>query len=186
MNEWDKRLQVRNLIRNLRPNIVFLQETKLELITKAVIHSLWGGQHVDWSYLSSCGASERVLLMWDTRVVDKVEEAVGSFSVSCKFKSVVDQFVWAFTGVYGPSPMSDRRLLWEELFGLSSWWKVPWCMGGDFNVVRFPSEHAGSTIFTTAMCEFSDFISEQGLLDIPIEGANFTWSNYREVESKAR
>ena len=30
--------------------------------------------------------------MWDRRVVEKVEEAVGHFSVSCKFKNVGDQF----------------------------------------------------------------------------------------------
>ena len=59
-------------------------------------------------------------------------------------------------------------------------------MGGDFNVVRFPSEHSGSTVFTVAMREFSDFISEQSLIDLPLEGGSFTWSNLQEVESKAR
>ena len=63
LNEWDERLQVRNLIKNWRLDIVCLQETKLELITRAVIRSLWGGQHVDWSYLGSCRASGGVLLM---------------------------------------------------------------------------------------------------------------------------
>ena len=82
--------------------------------------------------------------------------------------------------------MSERRFLWEELFSLSSWWNVPWCMGGDFNVVRFPSEHSDSTVFTVAMREFSDFISEQSLIDLPLEGGSFTWSNLQEVESKAR
>ena len=33
--------------------------------------------------------------MWDRRVVEKVEEAVGYFSVSCKFKNAGDQFEWA-------------------------------------------------------------------------------------------
>ena len=88
----------------------------------------------------------QVVVMWDMRVVDKVEEAVGSFSVFCKFKSVVDQFDWAFTSVYGPNSVIVRRLLWEELFGLSSWWNVPWCVGGDFNAVRFPFERVGSTV----------------------------------------
>ena len=46
-----------------------LQESKMGLINRAVIRSLWGGQHVDWSYLGSCGASRGVLLMWDTWVV---------------------------------------------------------------------------------------------------------------------
>ena len=123
--------------------------------------------------------------MWDTRVVNKVEEAVGRFSVSCRFTNVSDQFVWAFTGVYGPNSVRDRRLLWEELFGLNSWWNV-WCVGGDFNVIRFPSERSGSTSFTAAMREFSNFVSEQGLIDIPFQGGSFTWSNTREVASKAR
>ena len=82
--------------------------------------------------------------------------------------------------------MRDRRLLWEELVGLNSWWNVPWCVGGDFNVVRFSSERSGSTSFTVAMWEFSSFISEQGLIDILLQGGFFTWSNSREVVSKAR
>ena len=81
------------------------------LINRAVIRSLWGGQHVDWSYLGSCGAFSGVLVMRDTRVVNKIEEAVGRFSVSCKFTTVLDQFVWAFTGVYGPNLHRDRRFL---------------------------------------------------------------------------
>ena len=59
-------------------------------------------------------------------------------------------------------------------------------MGGDFNVVRFPSEQLGSVFFTQAMNQFSDFISEHGLIDLPLEGRNFTWSNSREVVSRSR
>ena len=83
----------------------------MELITKVVIHSFWGGQHVVWSYLGSYGASGGLLLKWDTRIMDKVEEGVGHFSVSCKFKSVVDQFIRVFTRVYVPNSVGDRRFL---------------------------------------------------------------------------
>ncbi|KAL4609846.1 hypothetical protein ACB092_08G010200 [Castanea dentata] len=165
LNEQDKRLRVRNLIRKWEPGVVCLQETKMGLINRAVVRSLWGG-HVDWSYLGSCGASGGVLVMWDTRVVNKTEEAVERFSVLCK----------AFTGVYGPNLHRDRKFLWEELCGLTSWWSVPW----------FPSEHLGSNSFIAAMREFSNFISEQGLINLPLQGGTFTWSNFREVVSKAR
>ena len=80
------------MIRKLGSNMVCLQETKMGLINRAVICSLWGGHHVDWSYLGSCGAFGGVLMMWDTQVVNKMEEAIGRFSVSCKFTSVSDQF----------------------------------------------------------------------------------------------
>uniref|UniRef100_A0A2N9EFL4 Reverse transcriptase domain-containing protein n=1 Tax=Fagus sylvatica TaxID=28930 RepID=A0A2N9EFL4_FAGSY len=127
-----------------------------------------------------------ILLMWDSRIVEKLEGAVGYFSVSCKFKNVEDHQVWMFTGVYGPNINSDRRLMWDELAGIRSWWDVPWCLGGDFNVVRFPAERVGSTNFSTSMHEFSDFISSHGLIDIPLTGGNFTWSNNREISSMSR
>ena len=43
-------------------------------------------------------------------------------------------------------------------------------MDGDFNVVRFPSERLGSNSFTAAIREFSNFISEQGFIDLPLQG----------------
>ena len=63
---------------------------------------------------------------------------------------------------------------------------MPWCFGGDFNAVRFPSERSGSGPFSSAMVNFSDFISELGLIDLPFEGGTFTWSNSREVASCSR
>ena len=51
----------------------------------------------------------------------------------------------------GPNSDGDKRLLWDELPGLCNWWNIPWCVGGDFNVVLFPYEHLGSIFFTQAM-----------------------------------
>ncbi len=48
-------------------------------------------------------------------MIQKVEEAVGSYSVSCKFREVSSSFEWAFSRVYSPSRGVDRRMLWEEL-----------------------------------------------------------------------
>uniref|UniRef100_A0A7N2LZ40 Uncharacterized protein n=1 Tax=Quercus lobata TaxID=97700 RepID=A0A7N2LZ40_QUELO len=51
----------------------------------------------------SDGALGGVLIMWDCRVVEKVEEVVGQYSVSCRFKNVGDQLEWALTSFYGPN-----------------------------------------------------------------------------------
>ena len=63
---------------------------------------------------------------------------------------------------------------------------MPWCVGGDFNVMRFPSERSGSVYFTIAMRRFSAFISKQSLVDLPLVGGTFTRSNSREVASRSR
>ena len=137
MNDSGKRLCIKNMMKDWNADIICLQETKMELITAQIIRSLWRCHYVDWVFLGSIGASGGIVLMWDKRVVEKVEDAVGSFSVSCKFKNVEDQNVWMFTGVYGPNVDGDRGLMWDELAGIRSWWDVPWCLGGDFNVVWF-------------------------------------------------
>ena len=104
--------------------------------------------------------------MWDTRV----DEAVGYFSVSCKFCSIIDLQEWFVSGVYSPQNDGERLLMWEELACINSWWGVPWCLGRHFNVIQFPSKKLGGQHFTQAMVGFSDFLFSCGLLDTPLEG----------------
>uniref|UniRef100_A0A2N9EI09 Reverse transcriptase domain-containing protein n=1 Tax=Fagus sylvatica TaxID=28930 RepID=A0A2N9EI09_FAGSY len=142
--------------------------------------TMWTGvSRVQWGFGG-------ILLMWAKRCVEKLEDAFGIYSVSCKFKNVADQKVWMYTGVYGPNADRERSLMWDELAGIRSWWGLPWCVGGDFNVVRFPSKRMGSVGFSPGMYEFSDFISDNGLIDIPLSGGNFTWLNNREMVSMSR
>lgn len=51
-------------------------------------------------------------LLWDERIVEKVDEALGRFSISYKFKNVNDQFFFfwggVLTGVYGPNLDLER------------------------------------------------------------------------------
>jgi hypothetical protein len=55
------------------------------------VRSLWGIHHIDWLYLWSIRASGGILIMWDTRVVAKTDDAIGHYSVSCKFQNVLDK-----------------------------------------------------------------------------------------------
>ncbi|XP_059446549.1 uncharacterized protein LOC132178109 [Corylus avellana] len=100
------------------------------------------------------------------------------FVVACVFRSVTDNFEWAFAGVYGPNDAGIRSTFWDELGGVMNVWDRPWCVGGDFNVVRNPGERLRATRQTQAMTAFADFIFEHGLSDLPMVGG-LTWSNRR-------
>jgi len=65
--------------------------------------------------LDSRGALGGVLIMWDRRVVEKVDECVGEFTLVVTFQNVDDHLTWAFAGVYGPN--SDGGI--EGFFGMS-------------------------------------------------------------------
>ena len=108
-----------------------------------------------------------------------MDTEVGDYVAACSFKNVVDGFEWAFAGVYGSNGDCDRRLLGDELAGLLCWWDLLWCIWGDFNAIRFPSERPGGRRISSTMREFSDFIFERGLMDLPLTGGLCTWSNSR-------
>jgi len=180
LNAIEKRLKIRGLLRDWKADIVCLVETKMTVISREVVRSLWGCYHVDWCYLGANGALGGILLMLDRRVVEKVEECVGRSTVACSLRNSGDNVVWAFVGVYGPNDDRDRRDLWVELAGLMSLWELPWCIGGDFNVVRFPSERSSGASYSATMEEFSDFIFMHNLVDLPLVDGQFTWSNNQE------
>ena len=58
-------------------DILFLQETKMEVINRSVVRSLWGSQFVDGDFLDVEGDSSGVLLLWDKRVVQTIDVAKG-------------------------------------------------------------------------------------------------------------
>jgi exonuclease III len=186
LNSKEKRSQIRNALKMWNGEIICLQETKMSNIGRAEIGSLWGNRFAGWVFLESEGASGGVLIMWDKRVTEVQDWVKGQYSISCRFRNVQDQFEWAFSGVYGPNADAERFTLWEELAGVRSWWDVPWCIGGDFNVMRFPSEKLGGGRVTSAMRNFSDFISEMELIDLPLMEGPFTWSNNQDPPSKSR
>jgi hypothetical protein len=177
LNEGRKRLKIRNLLSKWKVDIVCLQETKLKMVSNQLVQSLWRCPYKEWCHVDSCGASGGILLMWDRRVVSKIEDCLGNYVVACSFRNVEDGFLWAFAGIYGPNNNGLRRFLWEELAGLMSIWALPWCIGGDFNATIFLRERSGGTGFRRAASEFADFIVDHGLMDLPLGGGVSTWSN---------
>jgi len=87
--------------------------------------------------------------MWDKRLIEKIEVYVGEFVLAYSFRSIADDFSLAFVGVYGPCNDTIRRSLWVELAGL-----------------------LGGSCLGSPKCRFVgiffDFISEQGLMDLPL------------------
>ena len=77
--------------------------------------------------------------------------------------------------MYGPNEDNLQGALWEELSRMHSRWNTAWCVFGDFNTIRYPSERLGCEAFSPAMFAFSDFIEANYLVDLPLEGASFTW-----------
>ena len=99
-----------------------------------------------------------------------VEMEVGKYSVSCRFKNCEDGFCWMFSGVYGPSVKVEREDFLSELGAIRGLWNEPWCAAGDFNMIRFPSEHSRGGHLSPTMRRFSKVIEELELRDLSLQG----------------
>ena len=164
-----------------KPDVVILQETKKEVINWALIGAVWGVRFKDWAYLPSVGKSGGILIIWDVRVVRATECITGSFSLSIHLSPLQGESWW-LSGIYGPCRYREREEFWEELAGLYGFCGDRWCLGGDFNIVRFPYEKlgvAGRGRLSKSMKDFNTFINETGLRDLNLTNAEFTWSNGR-------
>ncbi|XP_077231884.1 uncharacterized protein LOC143864904 [Tasmannia lanceolata] len=91
-------------------------------------------------------------------------------------QSVGEPILVTYTGIYGPTVRNDKVHLWEELAVVRNKWGHPWCLGGDFNEVRWVEERMGCRRSNQSMSEFSEFIARHELIDIPLSRAKFTWS----------
>ena len=79
--------------------------------------------------------------------------------------------------MFGPTRDEIRLDFWNEVKGVRQHWAQPWCVFGDFNVVRFPNEQLGCNRLSATMIDFSDFIKDMNLVDLPLHGGRYTWCN---------
>ena len=116
---------VKNMLRDWKGDVVCLQETNLATVDLVTIRSIWGNMYVGWEVLNAIHSAGGILLMWDKRVLEKLDCYIGTFSVSCQWKSLDDNFIWTGSGVYGPNLRGARGSFWDELTLIRTKWASP-------------------------------------------------------------
>lgn len=86
------------------------------------------------------GRSGGLLCIWnsDVFVVDEVLPGVGYFGVAGFWKGCPMKVT--MLNICGPQEAMAKRLLWSNLLRLQDVNDFPWCLMGDFNVVRETGE----------------------------------------------
>ncbi|WOL20297.1 hypothetical protein Cni_G29101 [Canna indica] len=89
-------------------------------------------------------------------------------------------------GIYGP-PAWDRRVeFFHELSTLPVDFLAPLIMGGDFNVTRNTTERKNCKGHSGDSRVFSQLIVDLDLLDLPIAGLDYTWTNNQAQPALAK
>ncbi|WKA01533.1 hypothetical protein VitviT2T_019813 [Vitis vinifera] len=158
----------------------------MQEMSRMIVRSLGVGRCLNWKVLNSRGVSGGVLVFWDKRVLQLLEAEMRTFSVSCRFKSCEDDFCWHFSWVYGPTLKKKMVDFLAELGAVRGLWGRPWCVAGDFNMVRFPVESSRRGRLTSSMRRFLEIIEDLELRDLPLHGGFFTWNGGLNNQSHSR
>lgn len=77
-----KQIALKRFLINQHPDIVFIQETKKEMVDGFLIKAIWSSKDVGWVFVDSLGKYGGLLIMWDESKVTLMESLKGGYSLS--------------------------------------------------------------------------------------------------------
>jgi exonuclease III len=173
-NKWDA---VRNKIEESGYFIICIQETKRAEFDSSFIHQFSPRRFDSFDYIPSIGASGGTLILWSSSsfvgtVVEKFQ-----FSLTFSFTATHNGDQWRLTNVYGPCQEPDRTSFLNWFKNCEADDTINWLFLGDFHFYRSLENRnkLGGNIMDTL--HFNDAIAHLSLIELPLKGRKFTWSN---------
>jgi hypothetical protein len=104
----------------------------------------------------------------------------NKFSITVKFSSLHNGHHWFLTTVYGPyqGPKRDDFVFWLNNLQIDD--TANWMVLSDFNFYRSLSDRNKSRGNMKYIMIFNEIISNLGILEIPLKGRKYTWSNMQD------
>ncbi|GJX41629.1 RNA-directed DNA polymerase, eukaryota, partial [Tanacetum coccineum] len=153
------------------------QETKVSSIDIDMVRSLWGNTHFDYLHSDARGLSGGILVIWEPNLFIKYHVFVHANYVAILGVWASKNVKTLMVSVYFPQDWASKKQVWKSLLQLFSRTEGEIMVMGDFNEVRDASERFGTVFHEHTAHDFNQFIHDSNLVDVPLGGFSFTWSN---------
>lgn len=177
INSEDKLLALRNCIETSGCDVICLQETKRTTFDRAFIKTFCPKRFDQYAYIPSRGVSGGLITIWNSSIFTGTVVLSEFFAHIINFKATQSVDTWNLVNIYGPCQGDDRITYTNWLFDLDIPDDENWLLLGDFNYIRSPSDRNKPGGDCNDMLKFNEFIREQCLVELPIKGRLYTWSN---------
>ena len=150
------------------------QKTSFDL---AFVKSCYPRRFDQFAYVPSRGAFGGIITIWNSSpfFVDVI--ATEDFALVTRFKSTQSAHCWTLVNVYGPCQGEQRDNFVNWLLNLNIPNNENWLLVGDFNFIRALDNCNKPGRNISDMITFNDFIISQFLIELPVKGRLYTWSN---------
>lgn len=190
LNAQARRDNVRTLVDDIRPSIVCLQETKLDVINEFLVFSMMGTDFAEFAYLPASDTRGGILVADRHSQVAFSDVLVGCFSVTVAVRHLArpsgDDEKWWLTTVYEPQDDADKSIFLEELEAIRDTCTGPWAVNGDFNLILSEADKNNDRIDRANLRRFRRTVASLGLQDLHLHSRSSTWSNERQNPTLVR
>lgn len=166
-------------------DIVLLQETKRGSMEVEFIKLMWPFEMMEFMGVDAEGTAGGLLCIWNPdRFRLKECCSLRNFVLLSGIAGV--GFECTIVNIYAPNDVVKRRFLWDSLGRLKTHYSNPWCLGGNFNEIRYISERKGCSRRERGMNDFNGLVDQLNLVDLPMMGRSFTWCNAQDGDRWSR
>lgn len=183
LGDLNKCMVIKNSVLDLNCDLFCFQETKWNDHSIFKVRQVCSAKFKSYITLDAEGSRGGILLAWSNSY-KLLNSYIMSYSVSAILQR--GDFIFMISGTYGPQPDNDKMSYLAELRELRALNDLLWILMGDFNIHRSQQDTTGGPINFGIVSEFNNTIHELDLLDVPLIGRKFTWSNKRPTPTFSR
>jgi len=176
-----------NTSREQKLDFIALLETGKKNYSQAKLDRICGGKNFVWHWTDPHGRSGGMLLGVNLDTCDVGSIEAGDFFIKFHLRNRCDGFHWCLVAVYGAAqPEFKEKKFLTELVQACRKESLPLLIGGDFNIIRNPSEKNNDKFDSRWPFLFNAIIDGLDLREIEMSGRKFTWANSKSVPTYER
>jgi hypothetical protein len=130
-----------------------------------------------FAYVPSIGNSRGSIIIWKSTKLEGNIIFQNEYAQSVEFFFKWSNYYWIITNIYAPcSPQGKLDFLnWFSNINMPS--DKLWLIVGDFNLIRHQDDRNKPDGDINLMMKFNEALSNLDLLEVPLHGLTYTWSN---------
>ena len=177
LNSDKKWNSIRDKIIESGCDIACLQETKKDFFDNYFIKNFFPSGFDSFAFKDSAGASGGMLTIWKSALFSGTEIFQNEYALSVEFTSKLNNDCWVLTNIYAPCTPNGKRSFLEWFGNIQMPPYIDWLIVGDFNLIRKPEDQNREGGDINEMYPFNEAISALGIVELPLLGRHFTWTN---------
>jgi exonuclease III len=177
INYEKKWLALSNKTEESRCDIICLQETMRENFDMEYFRKFCPKKFDKFEFLPSVGDFGGIIIIWNGSLFSRELAFANEISISVKLTCNLSAGSWILTNIYGPCQPERRANFINWFSNIDKLYDTNWIVMGDFNFIRQPSDRNKLGGNVNDMLIFNEAISYLGIIELPMKGRKFTWSN---------